>query len=84
MTRFAQERIRTLGPEGDADGVGEDVDAVQDAGPALVGELNLLVGAALEHRLRGLRSGAANGGGRRGGKAVHGESDDEGRTRRRK
>ena len=72
----------TLGTESDRDGVGEDVDALEDGGPALVGELNLLVRAALEHRLRGLCSRAADGRGGSRRETVHGESNDNEGERR--
>ena len=63
---------RTLRPEGNANSVREDVDALEDARAALVGELDLLVRAALERGLRSLGRCAADGGRRCAGQTVHG------------
>ena len=74
----------TLRTERNADSVCEDIDTLEDARAALVGELDFLVGTALQCRLSSLRSGSADSRGRRGGETVHGSGESDGeRTRTR-
>ena len=63
----------TLGPEGDANCVGKDVDTLEDGSTTLVRELDFLVRAAREGGRRASRLGGstAQSTGGRGGDGVH-------------
>ena len=73
----------TLGPEGDADGVGEDVYASENGSAAVIRELDLLVRATSERGLCGLCGGTAEGRRRGLGEVVHCGRWVERRRRRR-
>lgn len=82
VARSIRRLERTLGTEGNRYGVGKDVNALEDGGTALVGELDLLVRTAGKNRLDGLRGLAADDRGRCR-EVVHGGEREERRRRER-
>ena len=74
VSTHSRRRVRrklTLGSKGYADSVSEDIDTLQNARAAVIGELNLLVCTAGELGPRSLHGGATEGGGRGLRKVVH-------------
>ena len=74
VSTHSRRRVRrklTLGSKGYADSVSEDIDTLQNARAAVIGELNLLVCTTSERRL-GLCSSAAEGARRGVLDGVHG------------